>query len=552
MIKAVAYARVSSKEQEKTGYSIPAQIKIIKEYSIDNNIKIQKIFKDSETAKKAGRKDFNLMLQFLKENSIKLILVEKTDRLYRNFKDYVTIDDLDIEVHLIKENQILSKNSRSHEKFIHGIKVLMAKNYIDNLSEEIKKGQLEALEAGRWIFYPPRGYSFTKQDGKSVIIQSDEALIIEECFQLISTGDYTVENARRKINTKYRIRIPKQTFHRILRNPFYYGFMKINTFPEKLFKGAHEPIISEVLFYKVQDVLSKNRTHHRIPVKDDEHFPLRGFVTCSKCGRPLTGSWSRGRRKKYAYYRCHGCNLNIKKETLEEKFVDQLTKLEPKREYLQLFDVIFRQVWGQHKYLQVNFKDHLKKQIKKLDLKKVRITDLLIDGTLAKDIYSSKVSEVNEDIHSKKIQLEDIEQDYKELEEHLRFAKFVMLNLSTFWIKVKDLYFRRKLQKLVFPEGISFDGEICRTAATPLIFNCLSGLNPKIKPITFTNKKAICRTAVNSIKINGLDVALTHKVPSGGVLGTTTEHFNNLNKIISEVKSFEILKEYENQLKKAE
>jgi len=141
MIKAVTYSRVSSKEQEKTGYSIPAQLELLRNYAAENKIKIIKEFKDSETGKRTGRTDFNLMLQFISDNDIKVIIVEKTDRLYRNFKDYVTIDDLDVEVHLVKENQILSKNSRSHEKFIHGIKVLMAKNYIDNLSEEIKKGQ---------------------------------------------------------------------------------------------------------------------------------------------------------------------------------------------------------------------------------------------------------------------------------------------------------------------------------------------------------------------------------------------------------------------------
>ena len=76
------------------------------------------------------------------------MLVEKTDRLYRNLKDWVTLDDLDLEIHFVKENVILSHDSRSSEKFIHGIKVLMAKNYIDNLSEETKKGMLEKAEQG--------------------------------------------------------------------------------------------------------------------------------------------------------------------------------------------------------------------------------------------------------------------------------------------------------------------------------------------------------------------------------------------------------------------
>ena len=87
----------------------------------------------------------------------RIILVKKTDRLYRNLKDWVTLDELDLEIHLVKENIILSSDSRSSEKFMHGIKVLMAKNFIDNLSEEVKKGMLEkAVDELQWQEYSQR------------------------------------------------------------------------------------------------------------------------------------------------------------------------------------------------------------------------------------------------------------------------------------------------------------------------------------------------------------------------------------------------------------
>lgn len=155
----VIYARVSSREQEREGFSIPAQLKLLKEYALKQGFQIVKEYSDAETAKKAGRTNYNAMLAFLKDNPhIKTVLVEKTDRLYRNFKDYVTLEDYDLEVHLVKESTVISKNSKSHDKFIHGIKVLMAKNYIDNLSEEISKGLKEAVEEGYWPFKPPYGY----------------------------------------------------------------------------------------------------------------------------------------------------------------------------------------------------------------------------------------------------------------------------------------------------------------------------------------------------------------------------------------------------------
>lgn len=75
--------------------------------------------------------------------------MEKIDRLYRNFRDYVLLEDLDLVIHLVKENEVLSKDSRSHTKFIHGIKVLMAKNYVDNLSKEVIKGMDQKAASSR-------------------------------------------------------------------------------------------------------------------------------------------------------------------------------------------------------------------------------------------------------------------------------------------------------------------------------------------------------------------------------------------------------------------
>src|SRR3984893_1937872 len=130
--QAVIYARVSSKEQEKEGFSIPAQLKLLKEYAAAQGFAVANEYVDVETAKQTGRTSFGEMVAYLKAHpSIRVMLVEKTDRLYRNLKDWVTMDDLDVEMHFPKEGVVLSRESRSSEKFMHGIKVLMAKNYID-------------------------------------------------------------------------------------------------------------------------------------------------------------------------------------------------------------------------------------------------------------------------------------------------------------------------------------------------------------------------------------------------------------------------------------
>jgi DNA invertase Pin-like site-specific DNA recombinase len=94
---AVLYARVSSKEQE-LGYSILAQQQLLGQYGRNLGVAIE-AFSDVETAKTVGRPGFNAMLGYLRKHpDCRMVLVEKTDRLYRNFKDYVTIEELDLEL----------------------------------------------------------------------------------------------------------------------------------------------------------------------------------------------------------------------------------------------------------------------------------------------------------------------------------------------------------------------------------------------------------------------------------------------------------------------
>jgi site-specific DNA recombinase len=127
---AIIYARVSSKEQEQEGFSIPAQLKLLREYAAIQGFNVYQEYVDVETAKKAGRTGFTEMVRLFKKqpksktsaDGCRILLVEKTDRLYRNLKDWVTLDDFDLEIHLVKENIVLSNDSRSSEKFMHGIR----------------------------------------------------------------------------------------------------------------------------------------------------------------------------------------------------------------------------------------------------------------------------------------------------------------------------------------------------------------------------------------------------------------------------------------------
>src|SRR5262245_45584675 len=75
-------------------------------------------------------------------------LLDAGFRLYRNFRDHGTIEDLGLTIHVVKENTVLFPESRSSDQLMHDIKVALARNYVRNLSEEVRKGLREKADQG--------------------------------------------------------------------------------------------------------------------------------------------------------------------------------------------------------------------------------------------------------------------------------------------------------------------------------------------------------------------------------------------------------------------
>jgi site-specific DNA recombinase len=331
--KAILYARVSSKEQEKEGYSIPAQLKNLRGYAKTTGLDLVGEFIDVETAKRAGRLGFAQMLDFFKKNpTSRVLLVEKTDRLYRNLKDWVTLDEFDLEIHFVKENVILSPDSRSSEKFMHGIKVLMAKNYIDNLSEETKKGMSEKAEQGIWPSFAPLGYLNTASANGKRVIEPDPmfAPIITHLFEWYATGQYSLaevtkmSRAEGMVFRKSKDVVPRATVHKILRNRIYTGSFD---WDGKTYSGVHAPLVTTELWQRVQGVLGFRHAKRHRKFKHD--FAFSGLISCGHCGCSLVGEIKKGR---YIYYHCTGYKGKCpepytREEVLAKQFADLLKSL---------------------------------------------------------------------------------------------------------------------------------------------------------------------------------------------------------------------------------
>jgi len=182
-----------------------------------------------------------------------------------------------------------SKNSRSHTKFLHGIKVLMAKNYIDNLSQETKKGRRGKAKQGHYPRFAPLGCQ-NNRETKRIEIDPEIAALIRKLFEWYATGSYSLLQVRniarglmetQGLAFQHSKRLTKSTVEHILKNPVYYGNFLWNG---KLYHGSHPPIVSRALWEQRLEAFRKTD----YPKQTKREFPFIGMLTCAFCGCAIT------------------------------------------------------------------------------------------------------------------------------------------------------------------------------------------------------------------------------------------------------------------------
>ena len=323
MHEAVIYTRVSSREQQQEGFSLDAQSKLLRDYAQRLGFRVVQTFEDVETAKATGRKQFAKLVEFFKRNrSCRVLLVEKTDRVSRNFRDAITLEDLDIEVHFVKEGQIISKDSKAQATLIYGFNLVMARHYSNNLREEVKKGMHEKASQGVFPGYAPFGYRNNKAE-RTIEIHPDNSRIVSRLFDLYATGSHTLATLVKTIHAETGKKLSRANVHLILKNRFYTGTFE---WSGQTYAGTHALFIQPEIFAEVRAVL----TGHNRPKYSRREIAFKGLMRCAYDGCTLTGDVQ---KKKYVYYRCTGhrgkCDLpRFREEDIANRLGEPLKNLQ--------------------------------------------------------------------------------------------------------------------------------------------------------------------------------------------------------------------------------
>lgn len=400
-MKAIILARVSNKKQD----SNEAQVNRISEYVRRRELTVWKTYEIEESSTKSDRKKFQEIVKEIGRSKEPVALVVDTvDRLQRSFRESVQLDDLrkssKLVIHFYRENLVLHRDSNSADLLRWDMAVMFARSYVLQLSDNVKRKLDEKRRNGELSGRAPVGYrnAGSERNGRDVVPDPLTAPLVRRMFELYATGNYSFLTLRNLI-TKEGLRsksgkpLSISMVERILRNPFYYGEMVSKGV---LFPHRHEILIRKSLYDKCQLVRTRwNKQPFKHAAKP---FIFRGLLRCARCGCAMSPEIKKGR---YVYYSCTTARKAIcnKRTYVPEEYL-----LEPVYTILEtlatlsqktvdgIVDGLRQENVAQNAYHHTSVAA-LHQEHDSINQRIERLTDLLVEGTVTKEVYEMKLED---------------------------------------------------------------------------------------------------------------------------------------------------------------
>jgi len=388
------YARKSTDEPDRQILSIEAQLAELREYAAKQNLIIIKEFIESKTAKEPGREIFNEMIAAMEQGAAQGIVAWHPDRLCRNSIDGGKI------VYLVDTGKITALkfptfwfDPTPQGKFMLSIAFGQSKYYVDNLSENIKRGIRQKLRNGVWPGWAPLGY-LNDKNLRTILPDPAKAPLVKKVFDLYATGNYPIAQVRNMINGlglmgKKNKTLTTSNYQHILKNHIYYGILK---YKGDTYEGTHPPLISKKTYDRCQEVMlskSKSQTPGLKP------FVYRGMFRCGECGCCITMEFKKGRSYMHCSKRKVPCSQRFSRETdIELQLREEIKGValcstwaseiiayleKEKSESAQAGSIVAKEL-----------QDSLEPLASKLDA----LLDLALNGRLTQDEYTLKKAEL--------------------------------------------------------------------------------------------------------------------------------------------------------------
>lgn len=465
------YIRVSTDEQADKGYSQRNQEEMLRKYCSNHCIEIRNVIYEDHSAKSFNRPEWKKLLSNLKKhrNKIDLVLFTKWDRFSRNAGDaYQMINvlrEFGVEPQAMEQPLDLSI---PENKMMLAFYLAAPEVENDRRALNVFYGMRRAKKEGRYMGLAPVGYK-NKIDGsgnKYIALKEPDATILHWVFQELSNGTFNTEQVWKEAKKK-GLKCSKNAFWQLIRNPLYCGKIFIPKFKDEesyFVRGQHQPVISEALFDRVQEILDGRGRIYRSKIQTRNDFPLRGFLICPICGNLLTASKSKGRNGYYSYYHCRkGCTYRIRVEKLHEAFEHELRRYIPRKEIHAIYRNVLAETYYELTHSSQVSKRQISNQLKEYEKRISHIRNLLatqkidpLDYLEIKNQYSSTVDDLNKRLEAVCGNIPPIETLLKkDINRLMTFDKIFSTG------NIEDI---RSLIQTIYPQKLMFYGTLIERA----------------------------------------------------------------------------------------
>jgi len=470
--KAILYIRVSTDEQAEKGNSLAHQQDMLRKYCAINNIEIVGFYKEDFSAKTFERPEFNKILSFLRKNksAAELLLFLKWDRFSRNAPEAYSmisqLHKLGIEPQAIEQPLNMEI---PEQKFLLALYLTAPEVENDRRALNIIAGIRRAMKDGRYMGSAAYGYKHGRNEANRpcILPSTKEQAFVQMAFEMMATGNYHIEELRHILNKK-GMPLGRTRFWCLLRNPVYISKVCVPAYkqePEMVVKGTHEAIIADALFYEVKDILEGRKRNLLVsPFCQKEELPLRGFLTCAKCGKTLTGSASKGRSARYYYYHCkNDCNERFKAGEANDAFYELLQSVSSNKKIFCSYELIMLDAYkknGQDKSVELQQgKKEMETYQKRLD----NAQTLMLDNQLDSVEYHKIKAKIEPEIERLAVKVSGLGRTNTNERDMIEYGFYFLNNIDKVFTSA-DLDRKRYFLGSTFPEKLVYENGFYRTA----------------------------------------------------------------------------------------
>ena len=396
------------------------------------------------------REDFQRLINDCVNGEIDMVITKSISRFARN-----TLDTLKY-VRLLKEQNIavFFEDEKINTLTMDGELLLVvlssvAQQEVENISANVKKGLKMKMQRGELVgFQGCLGYDYNKED-KSITINEEEAEIVRYIFNRYIEGAGGMVISRELRNLGYKTKRggtswPETTIIGIIKNEKYKGDIlmgktftvdpiskrRLDNFGEEdrfYIRDHHEPIISEEVFEKAQEILQRRSKARSLREdgkreKFSRQYAFSCLLECGFCGSTLSRrSWHSGTQYNKIIWQCVTSTKKGKKfcpdskgiaeSTIEQAFIESYRLLcandkDVLDEFLKRTEETLCDSNAAKQLVKVE------RELQSIEMKRSKLVDMRLDEEIDKNTYDAKSAE----LATKAAQLEAERQSLQETE----------------------------------------------------------------------------------------------------------------------------------------